>query len=234
MRATQSDEQIREIVDILDLSTAKGLVDVGCGNGAFAVAAALRHPDCSVWGFDPLESAVSECRRRAAEAGVTNLKMDVASANCLPLDDSCVDRVLIRNVLHHVASADAAFTELARVLKTDGIVLLEAPCNVSDEALGVLISDIHMLRDDSHRRTYHHPDVICSELSTHGIFVKSVTTRPYTHIVKDNEVTLITDHEAGELLCLREESDGRRSIQLNIVRVIGKKKTHNKTDAGDA
>ena len=220
----QTEAQVREVVQLLRLSTAEGLVDIGCGNGAFAVAAAAQNPRCRVWAVDPLESAIAECRRRAAEAGVANLQAEIASADRVPLPDSSVDRVLTRNVLHHVACADAAFAETSRVLRTDGRVVLETPCNLGDEQLGGLISDIHMLMDDSHRRTYHHPDAIVCGLSSHGIVAESVTTWPYAPGMSVEQVALVRQHAAESVLSLHESDDDRWRIKLNIVRVIGRKK----------
>src|SRR5437660_744934 len=61
-RNYQTDDDIETILRLLRVSTASGLVDIGCGNGAFAITAAQRHPACRVWAFDALESAVAECR----------------------------------------------------------------------------------------------------------------------------------------------------------------------------
>ncbi len=68
-RAYQQDEQIGTVLDLLELSPATGLIDLGCGNGAFAVEAARRHPECRVWACDVLPGAVDEWpspRRRGA------------------------------------------------------------------------------------------------------------------------------------------------------------------------
>ena len=60
-RHYQTDGDIEAILGCLSLSTASGLVDIGCRNGAFSIAAAQRYPACRVWALDALESAVSEC-----------------------------------------------------------------------------------------------------------------------------------------------------------------------------
>jgi len=225
----QTEEQIDEVMSLLSLSTATGFLDIGCGNGVFAVAAARQRPDCKILAVDPLESAITECRRRASEAGITNLQADIASADRLPVADSAVDRVLTRNVLHHVACAHAAFKEVARILVTDGLMLLETPCNLGDSALGELISEIHMIEDDSHRRTYHHPDAISSGLSAYGIATQSVETWPYLYTIRDEQVALVSGQHAEDVLSLREETDGRWRIQLNIVRIVGRKENHNES-----
>ena len=177
-RSYQSEEQIREVLGLLELADARGFVDIGCGNGASAVPVAVRHPECDVWALDPLETAVAECEGRAAEAGVANLHAEVASANAIPLPDATVDRALMRNVLHHVADAHAAYAEIARILRPNCLLLLEAPCNPGDDGLRALISDIHMFMDDSHRRTYHRLEATSAGLAKHGIATEGVKQWP--------------------------------------------------------
>ena len=220
----QTEEQIDEILALLELGSARGLVDVGASNGAFAIAAAARHPRCEVWAFDPLESAVAECRRLAATREIDNLQIEVASADALPLDSASVDRALMRNVLHHLALPAQAYAELARVLAPDGRLLLEAPSNSGDAGSGKLISDVHIFMDDSHRRTYHRPEAIIAGLAVHGIVAEVTDSWPYRPRMRPEQVRLIEQHGAQEALCLRQESADRWTIQLNMVRVVGRKR----------
>jgi len=220
----QTDEQIDQILTLPDLDSAHGLVDVGCSNGAFAIAAAERYPHCQVWALDPLESAVAECRRSAATRKIGNLRTEVASADALPLESSSADRALMRNVLHHLARPDRAYAELARVLAPNGLLLLEAPSNPGDTQLGRLISDVHMFMDDSHRRTYHRPEAITSGLAAHGIGAEVTDSWAYSPRMRPEQVRLIQQHGAEEALSLRQESADRWVIQLNMVRVVGRKR----------
>jgi len=219
----QTDEQIDEILELLDLGSARGLVDVGCSNGAFALAAAERYPHCQVWAIDPLASAIAECQKQAAARKIGNLQTEVASADALPLGGSSVDRALMRNVLHHLAHPDRAYAELARALSPDGLLLLEAPCNPGDTRLGKLISDVHMFMDDSHRRTYHRPDAIVSGLDAHGISASVADTWTYSPRVREEQIRLIEQHGAQEALRLRQENSERWTIQLNMARIVGRR-----------
>ena len=62
-KALQSPEQINDVLGILALDSAQALADIGCGNGAFAVPAALGYPRCQVFACDSLEAAITELRR---------------------------------------------------------------------------------------------------------------------------------------------------------------------------
>ena len=132
----------------------------------------------------------------------------------------------MRNVLHHIADPHAAYTEISRVLRPIGLLLLEAPCNPGDDALGRLISDIHMFMDDSHRRTYHRPEAISSALASHGIVTESVQQWPYRPGMSEQQVALIRNHRAEEALQLSQGSDGRWTIELSLVRILGRRGDH--------
>jgi len=223
IRSYQSQEQVADVLELLDLAPACGFIDIGCGNGAFAVPAAAQYPACDVWAFDPLGSAVAECEKRAAEAETANLRAEIASADTIPLPDASVDRVLMRNVLHHVADPDVVYAEIARVLRLNGLLVLEAPCNPGDDELGRLISDIHMFMDDSHRRTYHCPEAISSALASHGIATQSITQWPYRPGMSGRQVELIKAHHVDETLSLAQEGEDRWTIELKLVRIVGRK-----------
>lgn len=220
----QNDAQIREVCQILKLSSATAMVDIGCGNGVFSVAAASRFPDCAVVALDSLSSAVEETERRASSAQCVDLRAQVASADALPIPDSSVDRVLMRNVVHHLASLDQALAEVSRVLLPAGLLVIEGPCNPSDATLAELISDIHMLMDNSHRRTYHSPKAIGVTMETHGITPSEPEYWAYSFPVNSAQIELIKSRKADEMLSLDESIKGKASIQLTLTRIIGRKR----------
>src|SRR3954463_6647491 len=84
----QSDHDVEAVLELLDLISAQALVDIGCGNGAFAVAAARRYPACRVWAFDALGSAIAECRASGGDLLQANLSAAVAWANSVPLSEA--------------------------------------------------------------------------------------------------------------------------------------------------
>lgn len=154
--AYQDADEIETIVRLLELERAESLVDAGCGNGAFAIAAARANPRLQVWAFDALPSAVAECGPAATALG-GRFAACVAWAESLPLPDACADRVLCRAVLHHVQDADRLYREVARVLRPDGLLVLQAPCNYWQAPWGAVIGELYRLADDSHPRHYHQP-----------------------------------------------------------------------------
>ncbi|TDH64518.1 class I SAM-dependent methyltransferase [Dankookia rubra] len=67
-----------------------------------------------------------ESIRRSAPNN-SHLNLWVADIYDLPLDDSSVDFVTIKEVLHHLENLDGLFQEISRVLKPNGVVYIWEP-----------------------------------------------------------------------------------------------------------
>jgi SAM-dependent methyltransferase len=221
--ALQSRQQVEEIVRLLQLEGSAGMVDIGCGNGVFAIAAARRYRQCQVWACDPLESAVAECRRLAGELWERNLRAFVARAESIPLAGGCADRILIRNVLHHVDDPDAAFAEVGRLLRPGGRIVLEGPANSHDEPMGRFLTELHLLWDSSHQRRYYRPERIVAWLGGIGAEVESVSSWDYPMRLRPKLVEYVRQQKTDEKLRLRQDEEGNASVCMTMLRIIAAK-----------
>ncbi len=97
------------------------VLEVGSGDGAFAVEAARR--GALVTGVDPDPAMLAAAAARARAAGV-DLHLGDGRAERLPFADSSFDLVFTVAVLCFVADADAAIREMARVLRPGGRLVL--------------------------------------------------------------------------------------------------------------
>ncbi|QBD79527.1 class I SAM-dependent methyltransferase [Ktedonosporobacter rubrisoli] len=70
----------------LDLSQVQTILDVGCGPGEWACAAARAHPQCSVTGIDISELMLGYAHRLADEQGLENVSFQRMDAISLPLE----------------------------------------------------------------------------------------------------------------------------------------------------
>ncbi|HEY6875743.1 MAG TPA: class I SAM-dependent methyltransferase [Candidatus Dormibacteraeota bacterium] len=75
------------------LIRGKRVLDVGCGDGRFAVG--LAPLAASVQGLDPDPDAISAARRNAREAGIRNVRFEVGAAQQLPYADEAFDVVIL-------------------------------------------------------------------------------------------------------------------------------------------
>ena len=98
----------------------KDILDAGCGTGAILhrLGNAEKHR-----GLDIAEEAISFCRQR----GLRNVREgDICE---LPFPDECFDAAICSSVLYHqwVRDIDLALSELRRVLRPGGILLVNLP-----------------------------------------------------------------------------------------------------------
>jgi ubiquinone/menaquinone biosynthesis C-methylase UbiE len=120
------ERQLRErIITLAGLEAGNTVLDVGCGTGTLAVAAA-RHvgPTGVVCGIDASPPMITRARRKATKAGV-NLDLRVGIAENLPFPDGRFDVVLSTLMLHHLPRQmrQQCAREINRVLKIGGRVL---------------------------------------------------------------------------------------------------------------
>jgi len=99
------------------------LLDLGCGMGGFAVAAARAGAQVTALDYHPAYCAITAVR--AARYGLS-LPVAAAAGEALPLADSSYDIVTCWDVLEHVQSPDALLAELSRVLRPAGLLLITA------------------------------------------------------------------------------------------------------------
>ncbi len=118
------------ITDTLELQATLGLMgelrgarmlDVGCGDGALACAAALR--GAQVTGLDPDPAMLAAARSRAALVGVA-AKFVEGRMERLPFPDAAFDVATAITVLCFVSDAAGAVREMARVLRPGGCLVI--------------------------------------------------------------------------------------------------------------
>ena len=95
------------------------LMDVGCGTGI-----SVAEFGClgSITGFDAAWQAVSHTKRRTPTSHVCQ-----ADILHLPVASGAIDAVLALDVIEHIEDDRSALREIRRVLRTDGLVLINVP-----------------------------------------------------------------------------------------------------------
>jgi ubiquinone/menaquinone biosynthesis C-methylase UbiE len=102
------------------------VLELGCGNGAFARKVLERTGVASV---TALEVDAVQHRKNLEARPVPRLRFGTGGAEDIPCGDASVDGVVMMKSLHHVpvARMDRAMREIARVLKPGGWVYFSEP-----------------------------------------------------------------------------------------------------------
>jgi SAM-dependent methyltransferase len=138
-----------QTLELAGLGEGMRVLDAGCGAGDVSFLAAMMvGPTGSVAGIDRSAEAIELARRRAAQAGLTNVEFHVADLNELVLDEP-VDALIGRLVLMYFADPAVTLRRLARHVKPGGIVAfheLNLDAATSEPACDVFESTIDLLR----------------------------------------------------------------------------------------
>ena len=98
------------------------VLDVGCGNGAYALA--LAQHCAQVNAIDVQPAMIDALKARLAQAGVDNVIAQVAPATQLPFAGKTFDGVLMISVLPMLHDRAVALAEVRRVLKPKGMLII--------------------------------------------------------------------------------------------------------------
>ena len=115
------DRELR--LDFLKRHVADGerVLDLGCGDGW--MTAELAQLGAAVTGVDVAEAALDRARARHPELDFRLAPLDGA----LPLEDTAFDVVWASEVIEHVADTARWTSEVRRVLRPDGRLLITTP-----------------------------------------------------------------------------------------------------------
>ncbi|MCB9707240.1 MAG: class I SAM-dependent methyltransferase [Myxococcales bacterium] len=105
---------------------ARTILEVGCGDACLLLVGSRARPGCEFYGVDTDSTGIALGQQRLNEAGV-NAVIKQGTAYSLPFDAEHFDVVLFADVVEHLDEPARALTEIHRVLKADGVLLLSTP-----------------------------------------------------------------------------------------------------------
>jgi glycosyltransferase involved in cell wall biosynthesis/ubiquinone/menaquinone biosynthesis C-methylase UbiE len=109
------------LLDHLDLHDGETVLDCGCGMGVYMMMMG-RLRDLNIVGVDGDVGRLEWAEREEVDARLSRVDIHV-----LPFADNSFDKVLMTEVLEHLAEDRAAMREVLRVLKPGGTLALSVP-----------------------------------------------------------------------------------------------------------
>jgi ubiquinone/menaquinone biosynthesis C-methylase UbiE len=96
------------------------VLEIGPGTGYYTLDLADWVGPGAIEIFDLQQEMLDHTMRRAGETGLTNVVPTQGDATGLPYDDGSMDAVVLITVLGEIPDQDAAMSEIARVLRPGG------------------------------------------------------------------------------------------------------------------
>ena len=107
------------------LKTGAKVADIGCGHGSSTILMAQAYPNSTIHGIDFHAPSIEAARAKAVQAGVTNVKFEVASAQDYPGDN--FDFACIFDALHDMGDPVGAARHIRETLAPGGTFMLVEP-----------------------------------------------------------------------------------------------------------
>lgn len=104
---------------LLDIDTC---ADIGAGQGDLSLM--LANSSKKVIAVDLNQKMLNIIDERANDANIGNIETLLGDLDNLNIPDSSVDLVVLSQVLHHIPAPEKAFSEITRILKPNGKLML--------------------------------------------------------------------------------------------------------------
>jgi ubiquinone/menaquinone biosynthesis C-methylase UbiE len=123
------------VAEQLQLSPGLTVLDVGCGLGGTARFLATAH-GCRIAGVDLTPEYIEVGKSLNRQLGLDeHINLSVASALAMPYEDSSFDRSTMLHVGMNISDKNALFSEVARVMKPGGYLVVYDVMRSDDQPL---------------------------------------------------------------------------------------------------
>jgi len=153
-------DHLNLIVDLTAPAGSDKVLDVATGNGFLAFEFAKRVSEANVTGCDMTRDMLLVAERIQRERGLDNVDFRVRDVESLGFEDESFDIVSCRFAFHHFTNPGKAVSEMARVCKRGGKIVLVDGLSSEDSAKSEYHNRIEQLRDPSHVHLYSEPELV--------------------------------------------------------------------------
>jgi len=216
--STHTDKAVLDrVIELAQPQPASLVLDVGTGTGhtAFALAPHVRQ----VIATDITPEMLNEGRRLKDERGIGNVEFRMADAHDLPFENEAFDIVTCRRAAHHFADVAKALSEMQRVLKPHGRLVIDDRSVPEDDFIDATMNHLDVLHDRSHVREYR-PSEWERLLLVAGFVVETI--EPYT---RHRPLSALTEKaepaDAAEIEAIVAALNEAQRAAMNVVEKDG-------------
>lgn len=113
----------RKAIKMLSVHNPKRILDVATGTGDFAIATLKLDPE-EVIGVDISEGMLEIGRKKLAEKGIDNIKLESGDSENLHYADASFDAVIVAFGVRNFENLEKGLLEIKRVLKPGGTAMI--------------------------------------------------------------------------------------------------------------
>jgi ubiquinone biosynthesis O-methyltransferase len=113
------------VISMIDPKPEEVILDGGCGNARDLIQ--LAPHGCKCLGIDFSPNMIEEAKKELATRNIQRVEVEVGDLTNLRFSDQTFDKVFASEVLEHVPDYRKAVSEMARVLKPGGTLVVTTP-----------------------------------------------------------------------------------------------------------
>ena len=197
-KQTKDEKHLNLIMNLIKLNDNEVVLDLGTGSGYLAFAISKENPSNIVIGLDIVENTLKRNSEKAKQQNLSNLQFVAYDGVKLPFEDESVDVIYSRYALHHFPDIHYAFSELKRVLKPKGRIVLSDPTPNDNDKTG-FVDAFMKKKPDGH--------------------VKFYTKREFEELANENKFKIILN-VMSEIRFPREDVDGYKDLLIEFDKEI--------------
>lgn len=141
-----AESSLKVLLDLAQPKPTDVALDGACGPGI--VTTAFAPYVSSIRGQDLVPAMIKRARARAAEQNLSNVSFDIGDSNALSYADAAFDLVVTRFSFHHFHEPLRVLTELRRVCKPSGTLIVADVAPAPEASAGY--DEVELIRDPSH------------------------------------------------------------------------------------
>lgn len=125
----------KKLLNEIGINNGMVVVDYGCGPGSYIRdASAMVGAEGRVYAADINKLAVESVQKLMKKYGLTNVVPVKVNGYSSPIDDNAADLIYALDMFHAIGDPDAFLTELHRIVKPGGMLVIDNGHQSRDEA----------------------------------------------------------------------------------------------------